>query len=201
MKRKTFSNSHPRREAAENDGIALMLSGSYVLTNLDQDEFDLLHRMDLKKISFCNSPSVVITNAKSKSKRGKLARIAHLSTNGSFVRYSNPIFTSRTSVATLLIIAAVAYSPADFLSLVRKNETLRVRRLHDHKEFTGILIGSDQHTYSSLLVHSAALPGFNFLDIETEPNAHNANVRVSIIERNPIKTDDFLRNISTFVIH
>lgn len=193
MKKRTFVNTHPRREAAEKDGIALMLSGSYVLTRLDQDEYHLLQLTDLTSISFSDTVSVVITNAKSKSKRGKLARIAHLSTNGRFVRYCDPIFASRTSVATLSLIAAIAHAPTDFLALVRDNETLHVRRLHDRKEFTGILVGSDRHAYSSLLIDSTRSPGFDFLDIETEPNPHNSRTLVAIIDRNPISADAFLK--------
>lgn len=192
MIKRTFSNTHPRREAAEKDGIALMLSGSYVLKSLDQDEFDLLRRTALSSIPFADAPSVVVTNAKSNSKRGKLARIAHLSTDGRFVRYRHRIFASRTSIATLQLVGGLAYTPADFLALVASNETLHVRRQHDRKEFTGILFGSDQHAYSSLLIPSDTAPGFDFLDIETEPNAHNARALVSILARSPVAPSQFL---------
>ncbi|MEO6754500.1 MAG: hypothetical protein ABIP85_22215 [Chthoniobacteraceae bacterium] len=197
MTKRTFSNTHPRREAAEKDGIALMLSGSYVLTSLDQDEFDLLRRTAPNTLSFPDEPTVVVTNAKSKSKRGKLARIAHLSADGRFVRYRNPIFASRTSIATLQLIGGIAYTPANFLAHIANNETLHVRRQHDRKEFTGILYGSDQHAYSSLLIPADTAPGFAFLDIETEPNPHNARALVSVLARNPLSPAQFILSIST----
>ncbi len=196
MKKRTFSNTHPRREAAEKEGIALMLSGSYVLTTLDKDEFDRLRRTNLASLSFSTNPSVVVTNAASNSKRGKLARIAHLSTDGRYVRYRN-LSGKLASVATLSLVAATAYTPAEFLALFRKNETLHVRRLRDGKEFTGILVGSDEHIYSSLLIPSNASQGFDFLDIETGANAHNSRVLVSIIERNPISGHEFLQTLTT----
>ena len=196
LKRRTFSNTHPRREAAENIGIALMLSGSYVLSSLDQDEYDLLRRTSLADLSFSGLPSVVITNGESKSKRGKLARIAHLSSNGRFVRYRHPVFGSRNSISTLALIAAIAHTPTEFLGGLSRNETLHVRRLHDRKEFTGILVGSDEHLYCSLLIPSSAPPGFDFLDLETEANAHNARALVSIVERNPVKTAELINSLS-----
>lgn len=197
MTKRTFSNTHPRREAAEKDGIALMLSGSYVLTSLNQDEFDRLRRTALSSIHFVDTPSVVVTNAYSKAKRGSLAHIGHLSVDGRFVRYRHPIFPSRTSVITLKLIKGTAYPIADFQALVRSNETLHVRRQQDWREFTGILIGSDQHKYSSLLIPSGNAPGFDFLDIETESNPHNAGVIVSVIARNPVPAHQFLLSLAT----
>jgi hypothetical protein len=186
MKTPTFHNSHPRRLAAESQGIALMLSGSYVLRNLNQDELDALQRIKHSALKFSDDVSVVVTNAESKSQRGRLARLAFLSSDGQFAKYRHPQFPSRSSVISLRLIKATAHSPRDFVASLKGNETLQIRRQHDAKAWFGILFGSDSHVYSSLVVAAPTSVGFDFIDIETQPNPYNSQMIVSVLQRNPL---------------
>ena len=185
MKKRTFRNTHPFREALEKDGIALMLSGSYVLTTLDEDALEAIRRADRSKLSFSEQQSVVVTNAHSNSKRGKLARIARLSSDGRFARYHHPVFSSRSSIISLRLINAAAFTPEQFITLLRDNETLHVRRQCDGRDWVGVLFGSDADVYSSLVIPADTPLGFDLVDIETELNPHNARGVVTVIGRNP----------------
>ena len=190
MKKQIFINTHPRREAAEKDGIALMLSGSYILSKLDQCEFDSLRQLDQSKIIFSEQPSVVLTNAHSKSKRGKLARIASLSGDSRFARYRHPVFPSQSSIISLQLIKATAFTPNQFVTLLRSNDTLHIRRQFDGKEWVGVHFGSKSHTYSTLVIPAETPLGFDFVDIETEPNPHNTRSIVSIVPKNLTSGED-----------
>ncbi len=196
MSKKPFSNSHPRRVAAEEANIALMLSGSYVRKTLDQDEYDRLKQTDFNALIFSEVPWVVVTNAKKKSKRGILARIANLSSDGTYVRYRHPVFPKRCSFATLSILAAVAYKPSAFLASLMGNSTLSVKRIRDGSLFTGILVGSEGDTYASLMIPSESPLGFDFIDIELDTNPYNKANLVSIVSRNPKNASAILGSIS-----
>jgi hypothetical protein len=184
MSKPKFNYSFPRWEDAEKRGIALQQSGSYVLKSVDQDELDSLARVEFKKISFSDMPFVVVANSQSSSKRGKVARFARMSADGRFASYQHPVFRSRVSYVSLSLIKGTAYTPAQFIDLIRCNDVIRVRRLHDNKEFRGVIFGSDLDAYSTLLVPTRTPIGFDLVDIETEHNAYNKFVVVSVLGRN-----------------
>src|SRR2546421_12991435 len=101
IKKRTVHNSHPRRLAAEKSGLALMLSGSYVLTALDEDEWETCQRTDFSRCAFRSDASIVVTNELSSSKRGKLARLAYLSAREDFAQYKDPVFPGHSSAISL----------------------------------------------------------------------------------------------------
>ena len=182
-------NSHKLRKEAEAKGIALMLSGSYVLQDLDSNEWDSVLKTNISKLKFSPEPTVVITNedAKWRKNRGRLARFAFLSSDGRFAKYIDPDCQTRSSVISLRLINARSYELRAFLKRVNGGKTVHIERIVNPSEkWAGVLFGSLSDYYASLVVVTGKHPGFSFVDIETKSNRYNRSIRSRVLNRLPV---------------
>lgn len=164
----------------EAQGVALRESGAYVHRSFDANELEQLKNLAGQKIDFDKSDAVVVANG-----RGCLVRNARLSKDRKVANFLGRIIT-------LDLLKGKAFSKAEFAARVKDNPITKLIILSTGEKRTGVLYGSLDHPYASLI--DVVNNRMRFTDIETKERSNN---RDKVVEILPLDKEDYRQGLET----
>lgn len=160
-----------REQEAGPKAISLNASGSYVLASFDADEYARVQKLDFGKMRFGDEDFVVVA----RGTKGSLVRFAKLTEDRKYARYLGGKFVS------IALIDGEVYTKAEFVRSLAECPTLRVS--HAQKEYLGVLHGSRDRQYKSLIYPVS--DRFLYLDLEEKTGAQFTRAMVQILAVDP----------------
>jgi hypothetical protein len=181
-----IKNTIGLRANFEKRGLGLNASGSYVLATLDAGELKHLESVEFRTMEHRPEECVLVVEGTRHS--GTLVRIVQLSTDG---RYC--YFPGRFRWLSPRLLKTTPLTIPDFIKSIESNPTVKIRKIREQRDRTGILVGLPEAKYKSLI----SLDGDRLVsvDIEENPPSQATHEVTRILEWNPAEGEEIRRRI------
>ena len=184
-----IKNSIGLRTEMEKRGLGLNASGSYVLASLDLLELEHLKSVNFQAVKWQEELSVLIVRGPKRN--GCLVRFVKLSVDGRYCQ-----FPGRFRSLSPRLLETEPVSMSDFIESIVGNPAIRIIKLNDQEEQTGLLAGDRDAKYKSLITVRGGL--LTAVDIEEKAPAHALHEKTRIVDEKPPDGESMRRAVLNY---